>query len=326
MPSQRQRLVALGVGALSMPLALASGCSYDERRLRITEGAERAGTAGDPSSGAGESEPGDAGASGESNTGGVLQVAGTAGTAGNAGVAGTAGSNPTGGAGGNAGSAAAGASGSGAGTGGAASGGTANGGAPNGGAPNGGAPNGGTAGAFNGPCGDLDGNAVDDCSETLVQNSRFDLDLSHWTAEPQITSAWDAQNASPTTGSGSARLLNVAPVASAIGLTMAGAEQCILVTGAASYEVAARVMIPSGQGQGEAGFNLWVFGADDCKSNFLVAVTPVTTQATGAWTIINGDAKLPAGAKSMTVRLVALKPFAQAQLQASFDDVLVRQH
>ena len=348
--SAHSRLL-LGIFAVSGALCGASGCDYDERRLRVSRVAvDEAGANGGGLDAAGGSDHapvfgGDAGQASltGATSAGTKGIAGSSGSGGNAGVgASIAGS---GGSTADSSGASAGSTGSGSSNGGSAgsnggsaglNGGSAglNGGSDgsNGGSDgsNGGSDgsNGGTAGShgnvISGPCGDIDGNQIDDCSETLLQNSRFDLNLDHWSAEAQVTSAWDAQNATSLTTSGSAKLVNTVPVASAIGLTMAGAEQCLQISGGAGYQVAARVLIPAGQGEGQAGVNLWVFGGDDCKSNFLVAITPAMTQTVGAWTTAQGVATLPAGAKSMIVRLVALKPFTQTQLQVSFDDVLVR--
>ncbi len=303
--------------ALSCALAAASGCDYDERRLRVSqvavdnEVAGFSGVGGMPDSDAGA--PGKdaqeaAGEAGQASFAGAAD-GGNSGRAGNAGMGGTTAN--SGGSHAGSGGAFAGASSATAGSGD----GTA-------------VSSGGTAGSHSapvtGPCGDIDGNQIDDCSETLLQNSRFDLNLEHWSAEAQVTTAWDAQNATASTASGCAKLTNTLPVASLMGWTMAGAEQCLQVQSGLEYQIATRVFIPAGQGQGQAGINLWVFGGDDCKSNFLVAVTPAITQTVGVWTTAQGAATLPAGAKSMIVRLVVSKPFVQADLQVSFDDVLVR--
>lgn len=176
------------------------------------------------------------------------------------------------------------------------------------------------------PCGDLDHNAVDDCQETLVHNSRFDTDLSDWLPEDQLAATWDARNARGGVGSGSLLLSNIAAVVSVPGAVMVGAEQCIPVTGGASYELAARVLIPSGQGAGEAGFNLWVFADAGCATAFLGAETLTTTASGQAWALVEGQVKMPVEAQSMTVRLVVAKPFIQQQLNALFDDVLIRKN
>jgi len=179
----------------------------------------------------------------------------------------------------------------------------------------------GSAGApFVGPCGDMDNNAVDDCSETIVQNSRFDSNVDHWSS-----AVWNARNARSSTSSGSLLVVNDSPVSPEAGFKMVAAEQCLQVTGDFDYEVAARVLIPAGQGGGFGGLNLWIFASDGCQGTFITALTPATTQVVDAWTVVQGSFKMPTAARSMTVRLAATRPFPQAKLQVLFDDILVKQ-
>ena len=178
----------------------------------------------------------------------------------------------------------------------------------------------GSAGTFSGPCGDMDGNAVDDCSETLVQNSRFDNSVEHWTS-----GAWNASNAQPTGQSGSLLVLNDSPVIADTGFKLTAAEQCIQVTGDYRYEVAARVMIPANQGGGFGGINLLIYANDGCTGTFVTGLSPATTQVTNAWTVVSAQFMMPTAARSMIVRLAATRPFAQPKLQVLFDDILVKQ-
>jgi hypothetical protein len=185
-----------------------------------------------------------------------------------------------------------------------------------------------TAGSGNsagGPgCSDLDNDAVDDCAETLAQNSRFVLDTSAWTAESGATATWDPRDARMIAASGSMLVSNVAAVATAFGAVMLGADQCLSVTAGTTYELAARVLIASGQGSGEGGIALFVFDGAGCQGTFLRSFTPATTEAVDAWTTVEGQTNMPIGARSMLLRLVASRPFAQAKLDIAFDDVLVR--
>jgi hypothetical protein len=66
------------------------------------------------------------------------------------------------------------------------------------------------------------------------------------------------------------------------------------------------------------------FAADECADFPLPPAnsTPVTT--VDAWRLSSGSAKAPAGTRSMAIRLVATKPYAQPPLEALFDNVLVR--
>jgi hypothetical protein len=124
--------------------------------------------------------------------------------------------------------------------------------------------------------------------------------------------------------SGSILVTNQAPIAAVDSWVMAGTEQCIAVTEHIKYELAARVMIPDGQGLGEAGLNLYVFAGDRCAGVFLGGLTPGLTAERGSWVVVDGQVEMPLAARSVLVRLVISKPFAQATLSAFFDDVLVR--
>ena len=175
-----------------------------------------------------------------------------------------------------------------------------------------------------GPCGDIDQNGVDDCSETLVTNSRFQTDLGGWTAEVLDTLAWDTRNAEADSNSGALRVSNLAPVAGTPGAFMTGAHQCVAVSPGATYVGAVRALIPGGQNGGEAGINLQIFDADECGGTFLEAQTLGTTADVDAWRVVQGELRMPPAARSMWLRLVVSKPFAVQQLEALFDDVLLR--
>jgi hypothetical protein len=214
--------------------------------------------------------------------------------------------------------------------GGATSGGTTNGGATNGGATNGGAQGTGASGTvtggqggsvFNGPCGDLNHDLIDDCSQTLVQNSRFDTTISNWDAETSLTATWDASNASGKPGSGSISLVHNGDKGS-----MIGAHQCIAVIPDTTYDVAARIMLASGQPGGTGGVNVYLFDGDACQGNIITGKTPIEAGEAGKWLEKLGSLWVPGNARSMYVRLVANKPLNQQSLTVLIDDVLVCKH
>ena len=287
----------------SCALLLVVSCSYDERSLSVTARPAELG------SGSGAANLGLAG----SSTGGAAGMAGD-------------GSEPTidAGGGGAAGVPSAGGAGA-AGVPSTGAGGAAGLSPVDSGGESGGVATGGSGGSFVSPCGDIDGNAVDDCAETLLQNSRFDTTIEHWTASSPPTEVWDPRDARAAASSGSLSLSNSAPVADMPGFVSVAAEQCLQVTGDLNYLFAARVLIPSGQGSGQAAINLWVFANDNCQGTFVDAFTPAATQSDGAWTVISGQLKMPTAGRSMVVRLAAARPFAQTHFQVLFDDVLVKQ-
>lgn len=298
------RLAALGA------VAVLANCGADERALSFELGtsmgsataapsggkgnAGASGRGGKPSSTPGESGDNAGGAAGGAETttaaGGPTTAAGSGGTAGNGGN-GTSGS--------------------------ADSGGTA-------GSDSAGQPAAGAAGApFDGPCGDLNRNLVDDCSETLVQNSRFDSAVTGWAAEGSLEQTWVSTNAQPGMPSGSLSLRNTTFIAGSMVTSGMGSRQCLVAWGDDTYEFAARVFIKPGQGSGAAAIDLVFYGSDGCDGTVLGGKTAASVATADAWQTARGLVKLPAGTRSAWVRLVVGKPLAQSSFEALFDDVLV---
>lgn len=297
----QRRELCIFAGLVST-LAIASGasCTPDERTLGVGLGSARPGAAGNDPSLAGASDAG--GSSGRSGTDGEAGQALDAGAAG-ATSAGRGGSEPPpGGLGGSA-------TGSSSGSGGA----VATSGSSSSGASGAGA-------SPSGACADDDHNGVDDCSESLVQNASFDSNVAPW-----ISGQWNASNAHPVSGSGSLLVMNDLPILADVGFNLKAAEQCIQVTGDLTYRVAARVLIPPGQGAGFGGINLWIFANDACKGTFVTGLSPAMTETTSTWTQLDAQFKMPTAARSMIVRLAATRPFSQEKLQVLFDDILVKQ-
>ena len=315
--------------ALALFIVSGASCAVDERALVLrgsggsaagslgSAGSNSGGEAGDASSaaGSGGDSAGDAGAppaggstSGSGSAGAPSSAGGSVAASGST-SGGSAGSDPT--RGGGAGTAGSGTAGSGTAGGTNAGGNSASGGGA------------GISGNF--PCGDTDHDLVDDCVASGAVNPGFDLDTSHWSAGQWVQTVWDARDGNGKAGSGSLLISNVAPTDSASGSIMAGAEQCIAVTGDLQYALNARVFMPSGQGTGLAGINLLIFGNDGCTGTFLSSVTSSATEATDAWTTLESKLKMPNAARSLVLRLVTIRPFAQTKLSALFDNVLVKQ-
>ncbi|HKY39220.1 MAG TPA: hypothetical protein VJN18_24950 [Polyangiaceae bacterium] len=277
--------------------AASASCSVDERVLHRKTSAS---TASSPNDGgeAGESghNVGPGGRSGNTSGGDEGAGAVSAPAGGDGGALGDAGS-PGGGSG---------------------SGGTNTGGA--GGTPS----SGGTGGEpFVGPCGDLNGNLIDDCQETLVQNSRFDSDARGWLVDPKVQQVWSTTNATGAAGSGSVSLINTNVVPGLSGTTTGGSRQCLAGFGKEVFEFAARVFLKEGQGQGRAAISVATYGHDNCQGTFLETFTVGPAVTLGSWQVIQGDVKMPAAARSFWVRLVVSKPLAEPSFEALMDDVLV---
>ncbi|HYQ03180.1 MAG TPA: hypothetical protein VER96_31115 [Polyangiaceae bacterium] len=298
----------------------AGGCAVDTRPLTYEYHELAAGGLAGTAAAAGRADAGsssasDAGASGEADSAGS-HSGGKSGSANSAGGAdGGSPTSDTGGTSANAGTSSGGAS--------AGSSGEAGGSSNSGGT--------GTAGSLGTaggppefPCGDLNLDAVDDCTQTLVQNSRFDSADTGWDAEDDMTQAWDSSNATSKAGSGSLRLNNTrAAVAQTTGAVMLGSHQCIPAVPGVTYDVAARVMLAAGQTGGQAGVNIWLFDDGACQGNLVTGATPVSGGEVGKWQAVRGTVWVPSAAHSMYIRLVAIKPFTQSSLSVLVDDVLV---
>ncbi len=174
------------------------------------------------------------------------------------------------------------------------------------------------------PCGNLNRNAVDDCSETLVTNSRFDAAATGWQTEGALAETWNASNARGGSASGSLSLVNSNVVAGATGNTALSAHQCIVAWGNEQFELGARVRISASQGGGgSAGLNLSFYANDGCDGTWLGGEDVALTSETEHWVVVRNKLTIPAGTRSARVRLMVAKPFEQLSLQAFFDDVLV---
>jgi hypothetical protein len=175
-----------------------------------------------------------------------------------------------------------------------------------------------------GACPDLDGNGAPDCEETLVKNAGFTGGSLGWLAEPKVQLAWKAADADGSPRSGSLSVTNV-NAAAAEGTSMGGARQCAPATAGTIYRLAARVFLESGQGTGgRAAVNLGFHTSADCAELPIATYTSPLVEATRAWTTLHGLATAPPGTRSVSVRLVAVKPLRLGAFAALFDDLLLR--
>lgn len=172
-------------------------------------------------------------------------------------------------------------------------------------------------------CNDLDGNGTLDCRESLVMNPDFDTGVVPWVADPRVTQAHDPREGGPAGQSGSLSVTN-ASVVEAEGMTMAGSGQCIAVPANVKVAFFVQAFIAPGQGSGMAGFNASFHQAADCSGEPSGVYTSALTTTTGVWSLLRGEASAPLMARSMSLRLVAVKPFRQPSFQVLFDNVLVK--
>ena len=102
--------------------------------------------------------------------------------------------------------------------------------------------------------------------------------------------------------------------------------QCVRAQPNYSYTVYARVFIPDKQGAGQGGAGLLFYDSVDCSGNPSYGFTTTLFSEIGAWHTTDGFGQAPETTRSMAIRLVAVKPFAQNSFDVWFDDVLVRRY
>jgi len=169
----------------------------------------------------------------------------------------------------------------------------------------------------------MDGNDVDDCSETLVTNSAFDIDASGWWPESGVTVEWVSRDFDDFDDSGA---LQVTFTETGAGdqLLMAGAQQCLPSIDEGNYQVGSHFFRGGGQ-DGWAGVNILFFGEADCTGALVGSQTLPLDAGEDAWLTTQSRVAVPPTVTSLMVRLVAIKPANAASLVVLFDGILARQ-
>jgi len=181
------------------------------------------------------------------------------------------------------------------------------------------------------------GDAVAAGCETIVRNPGFTSNIASWSAEPVgISEGWLDADASDNHHSGSLVVLNLnykTDESAKDGINGGAARQCVSVTAGTTYDLAADVFVPMGQGAGFEGSytgvaTLSVFYYTDaaCEGRTLSNYTSMPVMQTDTWVHVTGSTTAPKESQSMVVRLATLKPFRQVQFEAHFDNVFVREH
>lgn len=173
-----------------------------------------------------------------------------------------------------------------------------------------------------GMCPDSDKNGVTDCAENLVKNGDLSVDLTGWIAQPYTTQDFILEDAlgDPQSGSIAVTSTNMIDMD---GLSMVGPRQCV-ATAASAFDVRAQVFVRSILATAQAAVNVPFFATADCSGSQITSYTSPLVSGQGAWQLTKGTMTAPAGSKSMSVRLVVIKPFKQPALKVLFDNVLLR--
>jgi hypothetical protein len=161
------------------------------------------------------------------------------------------------------------------------------------------------------------------CTVSLVLNPSFDHGAGSWKAEPLAQQAFTTADWEHRADSGSLAVTNANVDVTSPGLTATGSVQCVRVLGA-GYRLGARTFIAEDQGSGAAGVGLLFFDTLDCSGRTSGVFAGPTTTTAGAWVAVTGDTPAPSSARSLLMRLLVQKPFAQSMVTAQFDDVLLQ--
>jgi hypothetical protein len=181
------------------------------------------------------------------------------------------------------------------------------------------------------------GSSVETGCETLVKNAGFGSNVASWSAEPLgISEGWLNADAKDDPDSGSLVVMNLnykEDPEAATGTNGGGARQCVPVTAGQTYDLAADVFIPSGQGAGFQGMqytaaatlSAFYYEEGACAGRSTSNFTSTPVDKTDEWVHVEGSSTAPKESQSMAVRLATLKAFRQVMFEAHFDNVLVRE-
>lgn len=178
-----------------------------------------------------------------------------------------------------------------------------------------------------GGCPDLDGNFVADCSETLLRNGDFKLNVEDWTPEPGTHIAWDEDNAAADLPSGSALLTVTALPNTGVGAAPHLVKQCLALSGAQLVIVYANALTHDEQGtEGYAEVDVSFFDTDACAGPSASSFkTPQPGDALpDEWLTLKGGAVSGESTRSVLVALRAFEPPDDSSFSARFDNVLLK--
>ena len=170
-------------------------------------------------------------------------------------------------------------------------------------------------------CADLDENGAADCKESEVSNSRFVADVDGWRADTGVSISWSTRDAYGDETSGSA-LVEASGTSDNDALGTFPASQCVPVVPGETARLFAEVRVSSGQGMGFAGLQVWFFDAPGCVGSLQSSLSTPYSNQLDTWLPLSGEAMVPRGAKSASVRLAVIKPFKGPLFATHFDNVL----
>jgi hypothetical protein len=176
-------------------------------------------------------------------------------------------------------------------------------------------------------CPDLDQNTVLDCTETLVTNPGFDVDIKGWSPEANAAISWEALDQRGSNTSGSIRVENRGTASGPDnGLIYAGATQCVKAQPDHAYIIFAQ-MYSRGPGPMPIYGSVVgrVFASTDCSGTPLDIETSPIQGTFDSWLTLQATVPAVTSAGSLLVELsVGKSASVTGSAVLNFDNVLVR--
>jgi hypothetical protein len=153
---------------------------------------------------------------------------------------------------------------------------------------------------------------------------QFNGSTGPWTPTYGASESYSTNDAEGSTSSGS---LDLAVTGGSASITsLVAATRCVSTVAGATYDLSAKVFIPSGASGSLAGLGLWYFASNDCSGSLGGTFDGPSIAIVNAWQSTMTSNQTPAGMQSMSVRLGLIKPSGKTNAEALFDDVLVSKH
>lgn len=146
-----------------------------------------------------------------------------------------------------------------------------------------------------------------------------DAELGAWQPEDGIEQSFGTDDADGSGDSGSL-VVTAESVANDSDFVSNATSVCVPVEPAATYDVAVKVEIDTGQSPGSGGFDVEFLDGTGCDGA-LLDLADFLTATTGSWVPGEKTPVAPAGAHSALFRLVASKRASDPAFSVRFDDV-----
>jgi hypothetical protein len=154
---------------------------------------------------------------------------------------------------------------------------------------------------------------------TLIANANFTSDTTDWTTAGSTHFTWDSKNALSDAPSGSGKLSST--------LARSSATQCVARSGEYVYIAYANAYVePAGDSAhpAQAGLEVSFFDSADCTGVRTGYFETPPTAELGSWLSVQAGTPSKASTNSVLVALVGFRAPAADELDAYFDNILLK--